>query len=117
LPKHQLQDNGVFAPIGGLMIPAPDADLFESGALIEADGRQIAGPDLEEGLVDNWRRPRTGVQGNPPACAAPLRPSPSSPCAAGMVRSVRIVAPPGVLGIALDQPRFSSIRPMRPSIC
>src|SRR5690349_9843558 len=30
LPKIELQHDGVFAPIGGVMIPAANADLFES---------------------------------------------------------------------------------------
>src|SRR5262245_52994243 len=29
-PELALQHDGVFAPVGGLIIPAPDADLFES---------------------------------------------------------------------------------------
>src|SRR5688572_10837077 len=52
LPKVELQHDGVFAPIGGLVIPATNADLFESEPLIEADGGQVARPDLEKRLVD-----------------------------------------------------------------
>ena len=37
-----LQHDGVFAPVCGLVIPAPDADLLEAESLIEPDGRQIA---------------------------------------------------------------------------
>src|SRR5687767_6410522 len=52
MPEIQLQHDGVFAPIGGLIIPAADADLFEAEPLIEPDGGKIAGTDLEEGLTD-----------------------------------------------------------------
>ena len=56
LPKIELQHDGVFAPIGGLMIPATNADLFESESLIEADRGQVAGPDFEECLADTGSR-------------------------------------------------------------
>src|SRR5262245_48238968 len=49
-PEIALEHDGVFAPVGGLIIPAPDADLFESEMLVEPDGRQVARPHLEEGL-------------------------------------------------------------------
>ena len=50
--KCELQHDGVFAPIRGLVVPATNADLFEAEALIEPDGGQIARPHFEEGLLD-----------------------------------------------------------------
>ena len=54
--KIELQHDGVFAPVGGLIIPATNADLFESEALIETDRRQVGGPDFEKRLVDPGSR-------------------------------------------------------------
>src|SRR5688572_372982 len=39
--KLALEHDGVFAAVGGLVIPAADAYLFESEVLIEADRRNI----------------------------------------------------------------------------
>src|SRR5215831_12898789 len=45
-----LEHDGVFPPVGGLIIPAADADLFETQPLIEPDRGQVAGTHLEEGF-------------------------------------------------------------------
>src|SRR5687768_3308726 len=45
-----LEHDGVFAPVGGLIIPAANADLFESEVLVQADGGKIARPHFEECL-------------------------------------------------------------------
>src|SRR5690348_5930832 len=50
-----LEHDGVFAPVGGLIIPAANADLFESEALVQPDGGQVARPDFQEGLADAGR--------------------------------------------------------------
>src|SRR5688572_9467845 len=47
-PDLALEHDGVFAPVGGLIIPATNADLFESEMLVEPDGRQVAGTYFEE---------------------------------------------------------------------
>src|SRR5688572_18167447 len=55
-PDLALEHDGVFAPVGGLIIPATDADMFEAEPLIEPDGGQVAGAHFEEGLCDAGRR-------------------------------------------------------------
>ena len=125
MSKHPLQDIGVYAPIGGVIIPAPDADLFESASLLLAPG-VFSG--IGRSGQSQCRTPASGAAptswphgGERRVARRPLRRA-SCPV---MELPIRSSSGPASEGSQLYQafsasrsisPRFSSIRPMRSAI-